>query len=74
MKQHALKILKEENELGHQMPHPKLVFRKEATPLIYSENAPTRRFRGDLLIYFVALGIWAIATLWLVIRLVDKFF
>jgi hypothetical protein len=31
-------------------------------------------FSGDLLIYFFGIGIWMLGTVWLVVRLIDKFF
>ena len=33
-----------------------------------------KRFRGDLLIYFIAVGIWLFGTVWMVVKLIDRFF
>jgi hypothetical protein len=34
----------------------------------------SKRFRGDLLVYFIAIGIWLFGTVWMVVKLIDKFF
>jgi hypothetical protein len=48
---------------------------KEDNPVVAQEVVYiTKRFRGDLVVYFVAISIWLFGTVWLVVKLIDKFF
>lgn len=72
----ARKLLGHEADLpGHSDRPVQLFVRKVEKPGLAEEAVyVTKRFRGDLLIYFVAAGIWMVGTIWLVVRLIDKFF
>jgi hypothetical protein len=57
-------------------PHQPLLFiRKDEKPgLAHNAAYFSKWLKGELLAYFVGIGIWMLGTVWLVVRLIDKFF
>ena len=72
----ARKISENDPDLNKNFDLPVQLFvRKEESPMLANESAYiSKRFRGDLLIYFLAIGMWLAGTVWLVVKLIDKFF
>jgi hypothetical protein len=72
----AQKLAGHESDLSSNTDRPVQLFvRKEDNPVVAQEAVYiSKRFRGDLVIYFVAICIWLIGTVWLVVKLIDKFF
>jgi hypothetical protein len=72
----ARKLTGNDSDLSSSSDQPvQLFIRKKDNPAGAREVVYiTKRFRGDLVVYFVAISIWLIGTVWLVIKLIDRFF
>lgn len=72
----ARKIQGIDSDLSINSDRPGQLFvSKEENPGLAEEAVYiTKRFRGDLLVYFIAIGIWMFGTVWMVIKLIDSFF
>ncbi len=72
----ARKLSEIDPDLSSNSNHPRQLFvRKEEHPGLAEEAVYVgKRFRGDLLVYFIAIGIWLIGTVWMVVKLIDSFF
>jgi hypothetical protein len=47
---------------------------KETLQVPAAPSHHSKRFRGDLVLYFIALFIWAIGSIWFIVRFVNKIF
>ncbi|HSF44643.1 MAG TPA: hypothetical protein VLA58_01490 [Chitinophagaceae bacterium] len=71
----ARKIAGNDSDLSSNTDRPVLFVRKKEDQGLAREVVfITKRFRGDLLVYFIAITMWVVGTVWLVIKLIDKFF
>jgi hypothetical protein len=72
----ARKLSGNDSDLSSNSDRPVQLFvRKEDNPVVAREVVYiTKRFRGDLAVYIIAIGIWVVGTVWLVVKLIDKFF
>jgi hypothetical protein len=71
----AHKLAESTSDLSSNTHGPVLFVRKDENPGVAREAAYiSKRFRGDLVVYFIAVGIWLIGTVWLVVKLIDRFF
>ena len=72
----ARKLSGNDSDLSSSSDRPvRLFVMKEDNPVVAQEVVYiTKRFRGDLVVYFVAISIWLFGTVWLVVKLIDKFF
>jgi hypothetical protein len=72
----ARKLSEIDSDLSGNSNRPVQLFvRKEENPGLAEEAVyVSKRFRGDLLVYFIAIGVWLFGTVWMVVKLIDKFF
>jgi hypothetical protein len=72
----ARKLSEIDSDLSSNSNRPVQLFvSKEENPGLAEEAVyVSKRFRGDLLVYFIAIGIWLFGTVWMVVKLIDKFF
>ena len=72
----ARKLAGNESDLSSNTSRPVQLFvRKEDNPVLAQDAVYiSKRFRGDLVVYFIAIGIWLVGTVWLVVKLIDRFF
>jgi hypothetical protein len=75
-KETARKLPEYDSELSRQSNRPVQLFvSKKENPAPDQETVYlSKRFRGDLVVYFLAIGIWFVGTIWLVVKLIDSFF
>lgn len=72
----ARKLAGNDSDLSSSSDRPVQLFvRKEDNPALAQEAVYiSKRFRGDLVVYFLAVSIWLAGTVWLVVKLIDRFF
>lgn len=72
----ARKLAGNDYDLSSSSDRPVQLFvREEDNPALSQEAVYiSKRFRGDLVVYFLAISIWLAGTVWLVVKLIDRFF